>query len=140
MNTSARLLQGLLMFVGASHILIGVLAMFPFGRETLASTVYGATVNWSPELAYLMQPIGVFMIGLGLVGCLAARHPMRARGIAIIFALMLLARVVQRFVFADDITAAFAIPTARLYSAAAFFFVVAVMLLVTAAGARERSA
>lgn len=128
-GSSMTALKGLLWFVALSHLAVGVVIMASPGFQQLMAEVYGAEVTWTPELVYLLRPMGVFMVGLGLVGVVAALDPVRYRAVVFAFVVVLLLRVGQRVVHRDEIAQAFDLSAGRQMLNGSFFFLIALALL-----------
>lgn len=129
-NKAILVLRALLWFVCLSHILLGGAIMISPEFQEKVAALYGAKVDWTPQFVYILRPLGAFMTVLGLVGLTAAVNPLRNRAIVYGFAALLTIRVVQRFVFKDDIEQAFAIEPARNMIAALGFLTIAVLLVL----------
>lgn len=129
-GTALRILQVLLWLVCASHIIIGGGIMISPAFQEQMATAYGVAVNWTGELSYLARILGVFMLGLGVIGIAAAINPLRYRVLVYGFAGIMLVRVLQRFVHREDIRETFGLEGARLVVNGAFFLVIAVALVV----------
>jgi hypothetical protein len=129
-NRTILALQVLLWFVCLSHIVLGVAIMTSPEFQQKVATIYGARVDWTPQFVYILRPLGAFMTVLGLIGLTAAVNPLRNRVIVYGFAVLLAIRVVQRFVFKDDIEQAFDIEPNRNMIAAGGFLVIAVLLVL----------
>ena len=83
-------------------------------REWVGSSLYNAQVDWSDgQFAYIMKPLGAFMIALGVMAAMAARDPLGNRPIIIGFAVLFTMRGLQRLLFMDEIERVFAIPSSR---------------------------
>ncbi|TVR56186.1 MAG: hypothetical protein EA421_04205 [Gemmatimonadales bacterium] len=123
-------LKGLLWFVALSHVTIGLGIMVSTGFQEIMGDMYGASVTWTPELHYLLKPLGVFMLGLGVLGVVAARDPLRHRAVIFTFVAVLLLRVAQRVVHREEIRGAFELETSRMAVNGTFFAVLAVALVV----------
>lgn len=130
-------LQVLVLLVALSHAAIGLALMISPGLQDQMATLYGAEVQWTPELRYLLKPMGAFMLALGCVGLLAARKPASHPGIVLTFAGLLLIRVAQRAVFRSEIQELFALSTWKLWSAAGLFLVLAIALVGLLAACRS---
>jgi hypothetical protein len=138
-TTSTTALKGLLWFVALSHLSVGLAIMWSPGLQQLMAELYGAEVTWTPELVYLLRPMGVFMVGLGLLGVVAALDPVRYRAIIFAFVVVLLLRVGQRVVHRDEIAQAFDLPVGRQMVNGSFFLLIALALLALAfAAGRQR--
>jgi hypothetical protein len=135
-----RVLKALLWFVALSHLVIGVGGFFSTGFQSQMAMLYGARVEWTGELTYVVRMLGAFMAGLGVAGIFAARDPLRYRGVVVAFAAALLLRVAQRAVYAREIEEMFAVPPVRNVVNGVFFGVLALALLVLLAMASRRAA
>jgi hypothetical protein len=122
-------LKGLLWFVALSHVALGLGIMLAPGFQRFMGEMYGANVTWTLELQYLLRPMGVFMLGLGVIGIAAALDPLRYRVVIHGFVLVLLLRVAQRVVHREEIAAAFDLGIGRQMVNGAFFFLIALALL-----------
>ena len=67
MAKTLSLLKIVLWGVCAFHLIVGAgLNLLP-SMAPLMAKVYGAEVNWNPELAYILKPLGAFMLALGML-------------------------------------------------------------------------
>jgi hypothetical protein len=124
-----RLLKGLLWFVALSHLVIGVGGFLsPVFQEQMA-LFYGARVEWTGQLTYVVRMLAAFMVGLGGAGVFAARDPLRYSGVVVAFAAVMLLRVAQRFAFARDVEALFGVAAARNAFNGVFFALLSLALL-----------
>ena len=115
MNSNVARLSWFLWVVCAFHILIGLSLNVDLGlREWVGSSLYNATVDWSDgQFAYIMKPLGAFMIALGVMAAMAARNPLGNRSIIIGFAVLFTMRGLQRLLYMGEIERVFAIPSSR---------------------------
>ncbi len=99
----------------AFHILVGLSLNVDIGlREWVGGTLYNARVDWSDgQFAYIMKPLGAFMIALGVMAAMAARNPLGNRAIIIGFAVLFTMRGLQRLLYMQEIESVFAIPSSR---------------------------
>ena len=99
----------------AFHVLVGLSLNVDIGlREWVGSSLYNATVNWSDgQFAYIMKPLGAFMLALGVMAGMAARNPLGNRSIIIGFAVLFTLRGLQRLLYMNEIESVFAIPASR---------------------------
>ena len=123
-------LQGLLWFVCAAHVVIGVGVNLAPGFPPLMAAIYGATVDWTPQFTYILKPIGAFMLTVGLLAGIAAADPVRHAAIVYAVAALFAIRSAQRIVFADETLRAFGITLARDAAVASFFLALALALVV----------
>jgi hypothetical protein len=125
-----RILKALLWLVCVTHIGMGLAGVFsPPLAEQVVKGFYGATVEVTPALVHLMRIIGAYMIAMGILAGVAACDPERNRPFIIAIAILLVIRVGQRLVHADEIHATFAISQARIWGQAAYFAAIAGALL-----------
>jgi len=118
--------------VCAFHVLVGLSLNVDIGlREWVGSSLYNAQVDWSDgQFAYIMKPLGAFMIALGVMAAMAARDPLGNRPIIIGFAVLFTMRGLQRLLFMDEIERVFAIPSSRSLMQMVVMLSLAVVLVV----------
>ena len=104
----------------------------------MGGTLYSAQVDWSDgQFAYILKPLGAFMIALGVMAAMAARDPLGHRSIIIGFAVLFTMRGLQRLLFMGEIERVFAIPSSRslLQMVVMLSLALALVLLLRAASA-----
>jgi len=125
--------------VCAFHILVGLSLNVDLGlKEWVGGTLYNAQVDWSDgQFAYIMKPLGAFMIALGVMAAMAARDPLGNRPIILGFAVLFTMRGLQRLFFMNEIESVFAIPSSRslLQMVVMLSLALALVLLLRAASA-----
>jgi hypothetical protein len=135
-----RALSGVLWFVSASHFVIGAGVNLVPGSLPFFATLYGAEVNWSPELIYILKPLGAFMLALALIAAAAARNPLRCRPVVYGFVALFVIRSLQRFAFGQEISDVFGIEAGRNILNAVFFLALAgIMVGLERAASRSES-
>ena len=114
-SSNVAWLSRFLWIVCAFHVLVGLSLNVDLGlKEWVGGTLYNAQVDWSDgQFAYIMKPLGAFMIALGVMAALAARDPLGNRPIIIGFAVLFTMRGLQRLLFMNEIESVFAIPSSR---------------------------
>ncbi len=125
-------LQAMLWMVCAFHVAMGVGLNLP-GDEVVngAARMYGAGVaEWSPQFLYILRPLGVFMLALGVFAGAAALDPLRHRLTIFVFAGIFIARALQRLMFGDEVTEIFGIDSGRNMGNMVFFVGLAAILIV----------
>lgn len=127
----------------AFHLLIGLSLNVDIGlREWVGSSLYNAQVDWSDgQFAYIMKPLGAFMIALGIMAAFAARNPLGNRPIIIGFAILFTMRGLQRLLYMAEIERVFAIPSSRSLIQMVVMLLLAlglVLLLRAASGANRQ--
>jgi hypothetical protein len=122
-------LQAFLWFICAFHVIVGLgLNISPAFPQVMAG-YYGAEVNWTPELLYLVKPIGAFMLALGVMAGAAARDPLGHRSIVYGFVVLFTLRGLQRLIAQEEIATALSIESGRNIGNAVFFLLMAAALL-----------
>lgn len=126
-------LRILLAVVVVGHLVLGGLALYS-PPEDLANAVvelaYGASVTLTPQLRHVIRMLGAFMIAVGVLAGFALIDPVRNRAIIDGLVVLLLIRVGQRILLADEIEGAFGVSVSRLWGQSAFFLVLAIALFV----------
>ena len=131
-SSNVAWLSRFLWIVCAFHVLVGLSLNVDIGlREWVGSSLYNAQVDWSDgQFAYIMKPLGAFMIALGVMAAMAARDPLGNRPIIIGFAFLFTMRGLQRLLFMDEIERVFAIPSSRSLVQMVVMLSLAVVLVV----------
>ncbi len=131
MNTKAlALLKLFLWIICLFHIIVGVgLNVWPDMAGHMAE-MYGVKVPLTPQLVYLLKPLGAFMFALGLFAMIAARDPIKHIGTVYIFATLFAIRGMHRLIFQAEAQRLFAIPSNKLMTGMAVFIGMAVLLVV----------
>ena len=107
------LLQILLWIICAFHVIVGLGLNLSAGFPQIMAGYYGATVEWTPELLYILKPVGAFMIAIGIMAAAAARDPLGHRSIVYGLVALFVIRGLQRIAFAEEIAGAVAIDSTR---------------------------
>lgn len=130
MNSKIKgVLQVFLWFICAFHVIVGLgLNISPAFPQVMAG-YYGAQVNWTPELLYLVKPIGAFMLALGVMAGAAARDPLGHRSIVYGFVVLFTLRGLQRLIAQEEIATALQIESGRNIGNAVFFLLMAAALV-----------
>ena len=115
MNSNVAWLSRFLWIVCAFHVLVGLSLNIDIGlREWVGGTLYNAQVDWSDgQFAYIMKPLGAFMIALGIMAAMAAMNPLGNRAIIMGFVVLFTMRGLQRLLYMREIESVFAIPANR---------------------------
>ncbi len=133
-------LQIFLWVVCAFHVAIGLgLNVSPAFPQIMAG-YYGAEVNFTPALLYILKPLGVFMLVVGFMAGAAAKNPLGNRAIVYGLVLLFAARGLQRIVFQEEIANAVSIAASRNIANAAFFLLMAVALAALLRIANQQAA
>ena len=121
-------LQAFLWFICAFHVVVGLGLNVSSAFPQFMANYYGAEVNWTPELLYLVKPIGAFMLALGVMAGAAARDPLSHSSIVYGFVVLFVLRGLQRLVFQGEIATALGIESGRNVGNAVFFLLMAAAL------------
>ena len=137
MNNSAKEskahlgLQLTLWIVCAFHVFTGAGLNVSDGFVDTMARFYGAEqTDWNPQFLYILRPLGVFMVALGIFAGAAAMNPSRHRMTVYVFAGIFLVRGVQRVLFGDQISELYGIEDGRNVNNLLFFFFSAGLLIV----------
>jgi len=122
----------LLALVALAHLVLGLIANLapPELLAKVVSVYYGASIEVTAQSHHVIRIIGAFMIGVAVMAFLACRDPQRNQAIILGIITVLVMRVIQRIVFAQEITSAFHIPPGRVWLQVAFFLLTAIALFV----------
>jgi hypothetical protein len=124
------LLKVFLVLICAFHVIIGVGLNISGELPGMMATYYGAQhVKWTPELVYMLHPLGAFMFVLGTLALVAARDPLNHRAIVYAFAALFIIRGLQRIAFHADTVNLFGISPVRNMANMVFFVGMGVVLL-----------
>ena len=134
------LLQVLLWFVCAFHLIVGLGLNLSSGFPQIMAGYYGATVNWTPELLYILKPVGAFMIAIGIMAAAAARDPLGHRSIVFGLVALFVIRGLQRIAFAEEIGNAVGIESTRnIINAVVFLLLGGVLFFLYNAASKRAS-
>lgn len=126
------LLRAVLALVCVSHLVIGSSLLFGGeGAVDVLAKGYGATQGFdSPAFLYMLKPLGAYMIAIGAMAAAAMFKPYEHRIVLYGVALLLVIRVAQRWVFAEEILATFGVTTPHRVAQSLFFFAIAAALIL----------
>lgn len=129
-NSSLVFLKIVMWIIAGMHLVVGAGLIVAPGFAQFMAEVYGADVEWTPELRYILKPLGAFMVTLGILAAAAALNPTKHRVIMYGFVVLHLARALQRLVWAQEVQAAFGISASRNVANMVFFTFLAVAVVV----------
>jgi hypothetical protein len=132
-------LQVFLWLICAFHVIVGVGLNVSSEFPQFLAQYYGAQVNWTPELRYLVKPVGAFMLALGVLAGVAARNPLGYPSIVYGFVLLFVVRGLQRLIFQGEIETALDIASGRNLGNAVFFLLMAAGLMLLLRFARQQT-
>ncbi len=123
-------LTAFLWVVAAFHLIVGLGLNVSSDFPQLMAQYYGAQVDWTPALLYILKPVGAFMFALGVMAALAARDPLGHVSVVYGFAVLFTFRGLQRLIFQSEIESAVAIAGGRNFGNAVFFLLMAAALVL----------
>ncbi|MBT8078228.1 MAG: hypothetical protein KJO31_06605 [Gammaproteobacteria bacterium] len=126
-----------LWFVCAFHVVVGLGVNLSDEFPQAMARYYGAQISWTPEFAYIVKPLGAFMIALGFMAGMAARDPFGHPEIVYGFVLLFAMRGLQRLAFQGEIETALNIASTRNMGNAVAFLLLATVLFVLYRAARR---
>jgi hypothetical protein len=132
-------LQVFLWLICAFHVIVGIGVNVSPEFPQFVAQYYGAQVNWTPELRYLVKPVGAFMLVLGVLAGVAARNPLGYPSIVYGFVLLFVVRGLQRLIFQAEIETAFDVASGRNLGNAVFFLLMAAGLMLLLRFARQQT-
>ena len=124
-------LQVTLWTVCAFHVLMGAGLNLSSQFVDTAANLYGAEAKqWNPQFLYILRPLGVFMLALGVFAGAAAINPSGHRLTIYVFAGIFIIRALQRVAFGGQISELYGIDSSRNVTNMFFFFALAAVLVV----------
>jgi hypothetical protein len=126
MKGSYGLLRFCLVVFSLANIVLGAVA-FSGDRAVvrMAASFYGAEVLLTPQLIHVIRMLGAFVFAIGIMAALAITDPERNVHIIDGIIILLLLRVLQRVLYAGQITAFFGISDSRNWMNVGFFLIIA---------------
>ena len=107
-------LQIVMWMVCAFHVITGVGLNLSSDFVDTAAKMYGAEVTeWSPQFLYILRPLGLFMLALGVLAGAAALKPLQHRMTIYVFAGIFVVRAFHRIIFGQEISEIFGIASSR---------------------------
>lgn len=124
-------LQIVMWMVCAFHVITGVGLNLSSDFVDTAAKMYGAEVTeWSPQFLYILRPLGLFMLALGVLAGAAALKPLQHRTTIYAFAGIFVVRACHRIIFGQEISDVFGIASSRNMGNMVFFFALAAVVIV----------
>lgn len=137
---SLKALKGLLWFITVYQFLIGLLLMLTPDMSRLVVGFYGSDVQVTPQFAFILKPLGAYMITVGLIALGTVRAAVPPTFIVTALAALFSLNVLYRIVAFNYVSTTFGIPTWHLIGQMLFLAGLAIALVllsrsVTGAGA-----
>jgi hypothetical protein len=125
-HIAVRLVLGL---VAALHIGIGLLGVIPSTPLSVVLLFYGGALQFSPQIAYLLQIFGAYMLTIGALGIYALWNPVKNKSIIHGLIFLLLFRGIQRILSAGTAAAVFGVLPGYYWTQTILFLAVGLLLL-----------
>lgn len=109
-----RPFQGVAIFMGIYHLLIGILGLTSGEvAARVGAVMYGAHVEVTPMFSYLVKYLCAYVIAFGAMMLILASDPVKYRNLVYVALLVAAIRILSRLIFADELRAAFGIGMTR---------------------------
>jgi hypothetical protein len=131
MKRDNMLARVMLVWVALGHLASGLPLLFSGeGGMRIAQLMYGASFEPHAQAVYLVRPLGVYLLAMGLLQLRAAADPWRLRAVIDVTLLIFVLRQLQRVFWAPAMFETFGLTPARHWTATAVFFATLVLLAV----------
>lgn len=131
--TKMLILRILLIFVAASHLLLGLAGtLIPPGQfaDSIIQVTYGGSFEIGPVTHHVIRILGAFMMAVGVMAAFAAFDPRRYVAVIYVIMFLFIVRTLQRLIFAEDIEEHFGIALWRLIGQSIFYLALGVALVL----------
>ncbi len=95
--SSLKALKGLLWFIAVYQFVVGALLLLTPDLSRLVVGFYGSDVQVTPEFAFILKPLGAYMLMTGLIASGTARanvpHPSIVAALVVLFAMNVIYRI-----------------------------------------------
>jgi len=115
--------------VAAIHLTIGLLGVIPGSPLSIALVFYGGALQFSPQIAYLLQIFGAYMLTIGVVCIYPIWNPVKHRSIIHGIIFLLLFRGFQRILAVGQAQTALGIVPEYYWTQTVLFLVVGLALV-----------
>ena len=115
--------------VAVSHIVTGLIGILPSMPLSYVLVLYGGALQFSPQIAYLLQIFGAYMLTIGVASIYAMWDPVKNRSIIHVLAFLLLFRGVQRILSSGEVHTVFGLIPGYYWLQTILFLGVALALL-----------
>ena len=131
MKDSYFLLRLFLTIFCIANLVLGAIGFFANEESVEAiASLYGASVIVGPQLVHVARILGAFVFVMGILALFAIVEPVKNKRIIDGVVILLILRVAQRVIFAQQIHEAFGIAAKRNLINAGFFLVIALILFL----------
>ena len=99
-NNSVKWLKGLLWLGFVYHVIISFLGMFAKDTVvTLAKVFYGFNLEITPQVLWILNPFGAYVLAFGAFMALLATDPVKYKKVIYVIPAFIAFRVIQRLYF-----------------------------------------
>jgi hypothetical protein len=107
--SARRMLNHLVAFIGAYHVVIGLGLMFSTRFQRFAVELYGASFDWTVRDVYYIRIIGSFVLVLGTMALVASRDALRHWPFILCYVEFFVLRDISRHLFSQELYDGFAV-------------------------------
>ncbi len=111
------------------HIAIGLIGIIPTTPLSIVLVFYGGALQFSPQIAYLLQMFGAYMLTIGALCIYAVWDPAKNRYIIHGMIFLLLLRGIQRILSAGQVVTVFGVVPDYYWIQTALFLIVGLALV-----------
>jgi hypothetical protein len=129
MKESYLPVRAVLGLVAVLHIAIGLIGVIPTTPLSIVLVFYGGALQFSPQIAYLLQMFGAYMLTIGGLCLYAIWNPVKNRGIIHGIIFLLLLRGIQRILSAGEASRVFGVLPGYYWTQTVLFLVVGLALI-----------
>lgn len=118
-----------LALVGIIHLVVGVVGILPSTPLSTVLVFYGGALQFSPQIAYLLQMFGTYMLTIGVFCIFAMLNPVKNRNIIHGIIILLLLRGIQRILSVGQLGTVFGMVPGYYWIQTILFLLAALALL-----------
>jgi hypothetical protein len=129
MKQSYLAVRAVLGLVAVIHIGIGLIGVIPTTPLSVVLVFYGGALQFSPQIAYLLQMFGAYMLTIGGLCVYAIWNPAKNRGIIHGIIFLLLFRGIQRILSVGQVQIVFGTVPGYYWTQTVLFLLVGLALI-----------
>lgn len=129
MQMSYAPLKAVLGLVAVIHIFIGILGVIPSTPLSIVLAFYGGALQFSPQIGFLLQIFGAYMLAIGFLSVYAVWNPVKNRSIVHGLVFLLLFRGIQRIFTYGQLESVFGVVPEYFWVQTVLFLAVGIALL-----------
>jgi hypothetical protein len=115
--------------VGVIHVVVGIIGILPSTPLSTVLVFYGGALQFSPQIAYLLQMFGAYMLTIGVICIFAILNPVKNRSIIHGIIFLLFFRGIQRIVSIGQVGTVFGLVPGYYWIQTILFLLAALALL-----------